>query len=305
MASEKTLLVIAGPTASGKTALSIALAQHFRAPILSFDSRQCYRELNIGVAKPSPAELQAVPHYFIGTHSIHEPVDAAGFEKYALQTLEQLFQHHDTVVAVGGTGLYMKVLCEGIDEMPEVPESIRQSIRQQYEQEGLPWLQQAIRDEDTVYATDGEMQNPHRLMRALEIKRASGQSIRHFQQFGKTTRPFRIIKMGIDLPKPLLHERINTRVDAMMEAGQLEEARQLLPFRHLQALQTVGYKELFDYFDGNCTLAEAVESIKSNTRQYAKRQLTWFRKDKEITWLPDTQPAHYIACFNEQTGKIK
>jgi tRNA dimethylallyltransferase len=305
MASEKTLLVIAGPTASGKTALSIALAQHFRAPILSFDSRQCYRELNIGVAKPSPAELQAVPHYFIGTHSIHEPVDAAGFEKYALQTLEQLFQHHDTVVAVGGTGLYMKVLCEGIDEMPEVPESIRQSIRQQYEQEGLPWLQQAILDEDPIYATDGEMQNPHRLMRALEIKRASGQSIRHFQQFGKTTRPFRIIKMGIDLPKPLLHERINTRVDAMMEAGQLDEARQLLPFRHLQALQTVGYKELFDYFDGNYTLAEAIESIKSNTRQYAKRQLTWFRKDKEITWLPDTQPSDYIACFNEQTAKIK
>lgn len=305
MASEKTLLVIAGPTASGKTALSIALAQHFRAPILSFDSRQCYRELNIGVAKPSPAELQAVPHYFIGTHSIQEPVDAAGFEKYALHTLEQLFRQHDTVVAVGGTGLYMKVLCEGIDQMPEVPEVIRQSIRKQYEQEGLPWLQQAIRDEDPVYAADGEMQNPHRLMRALEIKRASGQSIRHFQQFSKTSRPFRIIKMGIDLPKPLLHERINTRVDDMMKAGQLEEARQLIPYRHLQALQTVGYKELFDYFDDNCTLAEAIESIKTNTRQYAKRQMTWFRKDKEIAWLPDTQPSHYIACFNEQTGKIK
>lgn len=305
MASEKTLLVIAGPTASGKTALSIALAQHFRAPILSFDSRQCYRELNIGVAKPSPAELLAVPHYFISTHSIHETVDAAGFEKYALQTLEQLFVQHDTVVAVGGTGLYMKVLCEGIDQMPEVPEVIRQSIREQYEQEGLPWLQQAIKQEDPVYAADGEMQNPHRLMRALEIKRASGQSIRHFQQFGKTTRPFRILKMGIDLPKPLLHERINTRVDDMMKAGQLEEARQLLPYRQLQALQTVGYKELFEYFDGNCTLADAIETIKTNTRQYAKRQMTWFRKDKEIHWLPNTQPELCISFVEEQCQKIK
>jgi tRNA dimethylallyltransferase len=208
-------------------------------------------------------------------------------------------------VAVGGTGLYMKVLCEGIDQMPEIPEAIRQSIREQYEKEGLPWLQQTVCYEDPVYAADGEMQNPHRLMRALEIKRASGQSIRHFQQFGKTTRPFRIIKMGIDLPKPLLHERINQRVDDMMQAGQLEEAKQLLPDRHLQALQTVGYKELFDYFDSNCALANAIENIKTNTRHYAKRQMTWFRKDKEITWLPDTQPAPYIACINEQTGKIK
>jgi tRNA dimethylallyltransferase len=305
MPGQKTLVVVVGPTASGKTALSIALARHFHSPILSFDSRQCYRELNIGVARPSDEELNAAPHFFIGTHSIQQPIDAAGFEKYALHTLEQLFTQHDIVIAVGGTGLYMKVLCEGIDQMPEVPEDIRQHIRQQYEQEGLSWLQNAIREEDPLYAANGEMQNPHRLMRALEIKRASGNSIRHFQQAAKTIRPFQIIKLGIDLPKPILQHRIQARVDAMMAAGQLEEARQLLPYRHWQALQTVGYKELFEHFDGKCTLTEAIEHIKTNTRHYAKRQMTWFRKDKEICWLHTTQPEHYIDCIHRQSPSIK
>lgn len=284
MAFAPTLLVVAGPTASGKTALSLQLAQHFHTSILSFDSRQCYRELNIAVAKPTPDELNLVPHYFINSHSIHHPVDAAGFEQYALNILHHLFETQQVVVAVGGTGLYLKVLCEGIDQMPEIPASIRQQVRHDYASMGLSWLQQALREEDPLFASSGEMQNPHRMLRALEVIRTSGQSIREIQGRKKTTRPFRIIKIGIDLPRHLLHQHINARVDSMVHAGLVEEARSLLPYRQLQALQTVGYRELFEYFDGNCTLDKAIEQIKTNTRQYAKRQMTWFRKDKDIHW---------------------
>jgi tRNA dimethylallyltransferase len=279
------VIVIAGPTASGKTAAAIALAQRLGTEIISADSRQCFRELNIGVAKPSAAELQTVPHHFINSHSITQEVNAAAFEQYALQVAQSLLRKYKTAVLVGGTGLYIKAFCEGIDNIPPIPEEYREAIIQQYEQEGLPWLQQMIRQHDPDYVAVGEMQNPQRLMRALEVKLATGQSIRSFQQGRQLQRPFRIIKAGIDLPKAILHQRIHNRVDAMMEAGLEAEARALLPQRHLNALQTVGYTELFDYFDGKIPRSEAVALIKTHTRQYAKRQLTWFRKDKEIQWM--------------------
>ncbi|HSC52914.1 MAG TPA: tRNA (adenosine(37)-N6)-dimethylallyltransferase MiaA [Phnomibacter sp.] len=297
MARPKTLVEIAGPTAVGKTAISIQLATRFKTAILSFDSRQCYREMNIGVARPSETELQQATHYFIASHSVHTPVDAAAYEQYALDTLHQLFQQHDVVIAVGGTGLYLKALCEGLDAMPEIPEATRNHLRQQYQLNGLPWLKDAVQKADPVFAADGEMENPHRMLRALEIVTVSGRSIRHFQQQQAVTRDFSIVKIGIELPREILVSRIHQRVDAMMQQGQEQEALQLYPHKNLQALQTVGYQELFDYFDGKCTLSEAVEQIKTHTRQYAKRQMTWFKKDAQMHWFAPTEAeaiAHYI-----------
>ena len=298
----KTLLVVAGPTASGKTALALELAHHFQTAILSFDSRQCYRELHIAVAKPTETELAQVPHYFINSHPIHQPVDAAAYETYALQVLQQLFLTHDVVVAVGGTGLYLKALCEGIDAMPPIPEELRQSIRQEYEAKGIGWLQQSLQQEDPEYARHGEMQNPHRMLRALEVMRASGRSIRDYQSAGSTARPFRIVKIGLDMPRPALHERINHRVDQMVEAGLVEEARALYPLRHLQALQTVGYRELFEYFDGKISLEQAIADIKTNTRQYAKRQMTWFRKDPSVHWFHPAQQQEIVEYAVQQAS---
>jgi tRNA dimethylallyltransferase len=290
--NEKTCVIIAGPTAVGKTAAAIAIARHFNTAIISADSRQCFKEMTIGVAKPSADELQQVQHYFIGSHSIHDDVNAAVFEQYALQAVNEVFQQHDMAVVTGGTGLYIKAFCEGLDDMPPVSLSIRQAITEQYEQQGLAWLQQQVQQQDPVYYSTGEIHNPQRLIRALEVKQATGESIRTYQQGRKATRPFRIIKLGLELPKPELHTRINIRVDQMMEQGLLNEVKQLLPYKHLNALQTVGYSELFDYLDGNISLTHAVDQIKSNTRHYAKRQMTWFRKDPNMQWFaPDAVDA--------------
>jgi tRNA dimethylallyltransferase len=302
MAHNKILVVVAGPTAVGKTAAAIALAQYYNTAILSFDSRQCYTELNIGVARPSPEELQAVPHYFIATHSIHQPVDAAGFEQYALHTLDTLFAQKPVVIAVGGTGLYLKALTEGLDNMPAILPEVRADIRQQYEQHGMPWLQQAIAHEDPAYAANGEMQNPHRLLRALEVKRSSGFSIRHFQQNQPAQRPFATIKMGLYLSRASLVQRIDKRVEEMMQAGQLAEAQQLYPHRHLQALQTVGYSELFEYMENKRSLPDAIERICINTRQYARRQMTWFKRDNAIHWFEPTPQYDWLDWVTKQVA---
>lgn len=278
-------IVIAGPTASGKTAAAIEVAQQLGTSIISADSRQCYRELNIGVARPSEEELQAVPHHFIASHSIHEKIHAAGFESYALNIATSLFQQHEQIVMVGGTGLYIKAFCEGMDPMPEIPASVREEVTTAYEQHGLPWLQEQIALLDPQFHASGETRNPHRMMRALEVVRATGRSILDFRTAKKTPRPFQSIRFAIDLPKEELHRNIDTRVDRMMDMGLEAEVRSLIPYRHLNALQTVGYKELFSYFDGAISLDEAVMLIKRNTRQYAKRQLTWFRRDKTYQWL--------------------
>lgn len=277
-----------GPTAVGKTAAAVRLAQQLRTKIISADSRQCYRELNIGVAKPSPEELSAVPHYFINSHSIKEEVNAAVYEKLALQWTDEIFRESPVAVMVGGTGLYIKAFTDGLDDIPPADEAIRLHIQQQYELLGITWLQQEVLKYDPEYYSTGEILNPQRLMRALEVRLSTGQSILSFRSREPRTRSFQIKKIGIEIPKEELHRRIHDRVDRMMEEGLADEVKSLLPYRAHNALQTVGYRELFEYLDGKCSLDVAVTNIKTNTRQYAKRQLTWFRRDRSTVWMaPD------------------
>jgi len=287
--SRKSVIIIAGPTGVGKTAVAIELARHFKTEIISADSRQCYKELNIGVARPSVEELDTVPHHFIASHSIHEKVDAAVFEQYALQKANELFQKHDIIIMAGGTGLYIKAFCEGMDDIPEVKEEIRNKIIQQYEANGREWLQKEVKLKDPEFYRVGEIQNPQRMMRALEVIESTGYSILYFRKGKKEKREFAIIKTALELPKEELHRNINTRVDKMIEAGLTDEVKNLLPCRDLNALQTVGYSEIIDYLDDKISLVKAAEQIKTNTRQYAKRQMTWFKKDKEIKWIERTE----------------
>lgn len=284
----KTCILIVGPTAVGKTSLAVQTALHFNTEIISADSRQCFEELNIGVAKPSAEELVLVKHHFISSHSIKDEMNAALYEQYALAKIDELFKQHDVVVMVGGTGLYVKTFCQGLDEVPVVDEKIRKKINEEYEWEGLEWLQQQVEKNDPLYYAQGEIKNPHRLLRALEVKLSTGKSIIEFRTPEKKQRPFNIIKVGLELPKEQLHKQINARVDAMMKAGLLAEVKQLLPYKKLNALQTVGYRELFGHLAGDLELEDAIEIIKINTRQYAKRQMTWFKKDEEVMWCePD------------------
>ncbi|MBS1659830.1 MAG: tRNA (adenosine(37)-N6)-dimethylallyltransferase MiaA [Bacteroidetes bacterium] len=280
-----TVIVIVGPTAVGKTAAAVRLAQRLNTKIISADSRQCYRELNIGVAKPSKEELGAVEHFFIDSHSIHEEVNASVYEQLALGWASEIFRESDTAVMVGGTGLYIKAFTDGLDDIPAVDAAIRERIQQQYEEGGIGWLQEEVRKYDPEYAASGEMLNPQRMMRALEVRLFTGVSILAFRRREPRVRPFEVRKIGIELPKEVLHRRINERVDKMMEAGLAEEVRGLLPYRSHNALQTVGYRELFSWLDGKCSLESAVADIKNNTRHYAKRQLTWFRRDLSVKWV--------------------
>ena len=285
----KTVIIIAGPTAVGKTTVAIDIAKHFRTDIISADSRQCFKELKIGVARPSDEQLATVTHHFIASHSIHQPVNAGVFEQYGLEKTTIIFKQSDVAVMVGGTGLYIKAFCEGIDEMPEVSERIRKEIITAYEQNGLHWLREEIKKLDPQFYQVGEIQNPQRLMRALEIVKATGKSILHFRKGKKTERDFDIVKIGLELPKEVLHQNIHNRVEDMIGEGLVEEARSLIPYQHINALHTVGYKELFDHFNEVTNLSGAIEEIKKNTRRYAKRQLTWFKKDKGYTWFKTTQ----------------
>jgi tRNA dimethylallyltransferase len=283
---QPTVIIIVGPTAVGKTAFAIELANHFNTSIISADSRQCYKELTIGVAKPTAIELAAAKHYFIGSHSIHEEVNAGVFEKYALDAAAQIFKTNSTAVMVGGTGLYIKSFCEGIDAMPSISPDVRDRITQYYEKNGLGWLQQQVAAKDPKYwESTHEKNNPQRLMRALEIVLSTGVSITGFQTDQKVIRPFNILKVGLSMPREILNERINSRVDAMMQEGLLEEVTGLLPHANSNALQTVGYKEIFAHLRSEISLEQAAMQIKQNTRQYAKRQMTWFKKDAGVNWL--------------------
>lgn len=282
---DKTVIIIAGPTAVGKTAVALALAKHFHTEIISADSRQCFKELNIGVARPSEKELKEVRHHFIASLSVNDEITAAGFENFALQKVKELFAKHDVVVMVGGTGLYIKAFCEGLDEIPGLRSEVRSQVKETYKLKGLQWLQEEVKKKDPEFYKVGEIKNPRRLMRALEVVESTGKSILEFRKGEKAIRDFSIIKIGLALPKEELQRNINERVDKMIEAGLPEEVKKLLPFKHLNALQTVGYKEIFDFLSGDISLPQATEEIKKNTRQYAKRQLTWFRKDKEIKWV--------------------
>lgn len=288
-ASMNKVIIIAGPTASGKTELAIQLAKRYNTSIISADSRQCYREMTIGTAKPSEEKLEEVPHYFINTHSVHDRVTASDFEQYALEKLEEIFTARDTAVVCGGTGLYIKALCEGLDPMPEVPLETTIAIESDYSDKGISWLQERVAEEDPFFYASAEIQNPARLIRALGFVRTTGKSIIEFRSGIKKERSFSIKKLCLSVPREVLYQRIDRRVEEMMQHGLLEEVRSLFPFKDLPALQTVGYSELFDFLEKRTSLERAVSLIKQHTRNYAKRQETWFRKDMEFERLDNSQ----------------
>ncbi len=282
--ASKTIYVIAGPTAVGKTAVAIELAKRLGTSIVSADSRQCYKEMTIGTAKPYTEELQSVKHYFIDEFPVTASLTAADYERLALGYLNEIFTNNDTAVVCGGTGLYIKALTDGIDDMPPVNEDIQEEVNKGYKEHGVQWLQEAIMNEDPWFFQTGEKDNPVRLIRALVFRRSTGESIMQYRSGEKKERNFTTIKIGLELPREELYERINKRVDTMTEKGLLEEVKALHPYKELKNLQTVGYSELFDYLDNKCSLQEAVEKIKQHSRNYAKRQMTWFKKDKEMEW---------------------
>jgi len=281
----KTVIIIAGPTAVGKTALALQLAQHFKTAIISADSRQCFKEMSIGTAKPTTEELAAIPHYFVNTHSIFDTVNAGIFEHYALQTCSKILENNQVVIMVGGTGLYIKAFVEGIDAMPEIPIEIREKIVAQYQKKGLLWLQENVQSKDPVFWKNAEQQNPQRLLRALEVMECTGQSITQFRLKQTKERPFNIIQIGLEKPRDLLVQHIHERVDIMIKMGLVEEVASLVAHQQLNALQTVGYQEIFAYLNKEISLPQAIEQIKINTRQYAKRQMTWFKKQPNIQWF--------------------
>jgi len=291
-----TVIVVTGPTASGKTSLALTLAKKYNTSIVSVDSRQCYRELNIGVAKPTIEELDLVHHYFINSHSIHETVDAVVFEKYALEAITKIFLKNNVAIVCGGTGLYLNVFCEGIDDIPKTPPELRAEIIASYKNSGIEFLQSALLENDPDFLnSSSEINNPSRLMRALEVKLFTGKSILSFREGVKKQRNFDIIKLGIELPREILYHRINTRVDQMIKEGLLEEVKMLYAYKHLTALQTVGYTELFDFIEGKADLNFAIEKIKQHTRNYAKRQITWFKKDIAIQWIKN--PIEWLGAI--------
>ena len=300
---DKTVIVICGPTAVGKTSAAIAIANYFHAEIISADSRQCYKELNIGVARPSEDELKEAPHHFIASYSINENINAAFYEQYALQKVNAMFQKDDVVVMVGGTGLYIKAFCEGLDEIPEVRPEVRSEIIEKYEERGIEWLQEEIKKKDPQFYSVGEIQNPQRTMRALEVVESTGRSILSFRKNKKAVRPFNIVKIGLELAKEELHQNINARVDRMIKEGLVDEVNSLKSYRDVNALQTVGYSEIFEHLDGKISLDTAVEEIKRDTRQYAKRQMTWFKKDKEINWVNAKHIDEMIAMAQKLVTK--
>lgn len=281
------LIVIEGPTASGKTALAVALAKALNTVVLSADSRQFYQEIAIGTAKPSVAEMQSVPHYFIDSHSIHTPVSASAFAEEAMDLLQNELSHLPQIVVAGGSGMFIDALCIGLDPIP-TDEATQLLLRKEWETTGLEPLLEELYQSDPAFYKEVDQDNPPRILRALEVIRFTGKPFSEWRNNTPPSRPFSVQRFVIEHPREQLYNRINQRVDNMMDNGLLEEVRSVLPFRSLTSLQTVGYKELFDYLDGLCTLEEAVEKIKQHTRNYAKRQTTWFKRHPESVWIPYT-----------------
>ncbi len=281
----KALLLIVGPTGVGKTELALRVAERYGCPIVSCDSRQIFREIPIGTAAPTADEQRRVKHYFIGERSIEEAYNAGQYERDALKLLDVLFAKHDVVVMTGGSMLYADAVCKGLDDLPSVPSSVRADVQREHESKGLAWLQSEVQRLDPVYWDEVDRQNPARLAHCMELCRVTGKPYSALRSHTAKERPFRIVKIGLDRPRAQLYARIDERVEQMMAAGLLEEAKAVYPKRALNSLQTVGYKELFAYLDGQYDLERAVELIQQNSRHYAKRQLTWFRRDKEIHWL--------------------
>ena len=287
-----------GPTAVGKTATAILLAQYFKTEIISADSRQFYREMTIGTAKPDADELAAAPHHFINSHSIEEEYSAGDFERDALKLLEELFTTKDVVIMVGGSGLFVRAVCDGLDDLPKAPASVRDALNNAFQEQGLATLQARLKEIDPAYYETADIDNPQRVIRALEVYEATGKPISYYQKKNLAKRPFDIITVGLNMDREKLYERINLRVDNMLDAGLLQEVQSLAQYRNKPAMLTVGYSEIFDYLDDTLTLAEAVDKIKQNSRRYAKRQITWFKKYGNTTWFePDDMDGmlQYIA----------
>ena len=281
----KTLLLIVGPTGVGKTELALRVAERYGCPIVSCDSRQIFREIPIGTAAPTAEEQRRVQHYFVGERSIEDEYNAGQYERDALKLLDSLFAKQDVVVMTGGSMLYADAVCKGLDDLPSVPLSIRADVQREHETKGLAWLQSEVQRLDPAYWAEVDQQNPARLAHCVELCRVTGEPYSALRSHTAKARPFRILKIGLDRPRAELYARIDKRVKQMMEAGLLDEAKAVYPKRALNSLQTVGYKELFAYLDGEYDLDRAIELIQQNSRHYAKRQLTWFRRDKEIHWL--------------------
>jgi tRNA dimethylallyltransferase len=288
---------IIGPTAIGKTDVAITLAQQFTTEIVSADSRQFFKEMSIGTAKPLPEELAAVPHHFINSHSITEPFSVGDFEKAGLLLLEKLFEKHAIVFLVGGSGLYVQAITQGFDNLPKAPPELRAELNKQLTEEGIERLQKRLEALDPTYYAEVDIYNPQRLIRALEVCIGTGQPFSSYRSHAANERPFEVLTIGLNTERSQLYTQINKRVDNMMELGLLAEVETLLPYRDLNALKTVGYQELFDFFDGTKSLDKAVEEIKQNTRHFAKRQLTWFRKNTETHWFEPQQIAEISALI--------
>lgn len=300
MKRQHNLIVIVGPTGVGKTELSISIARYFHTEIISCDSRQFYRELEIGTAKPSESELSEVRHHFINSHSIHDSYTVKQFESDALNLLNRLFEDNSTVVMTGGSGLFAKAVMEGLDAIPDIPDTFRRDLIADYEKHGLKFLQDELSVHDQEYFSQVDTQNPQRMMRALEIIRFTGRPFSHFRKNEKTKRDFNIIRVGLTRDRDELYQRIDQRMDQMITMGLFEEATHLIQFRQTNALQTVGYKEIFGYLDGEYDKEEAIRLLKRNSRRYAKRQLTWFKRQADFEWFHPNELDKIITWIENQ-----
>ncbi len=299
MSSAKTLIVITGPTAVGKTALCLDIAQHFGIPIINADSRQIYKELKIGTASPTDEQLAKVKHYFVGSLSLNDYYSASLFEQQTMEILEREFAKSDYALMAGGSMMYIDAVCDGIDDIPTVDDVTRETLKARLASEGLEPLVEELKQLDPEYYEIVDKQNPRRVVHGLEICLMTGKTYTSFRKREKKQRPFRIIKIGLNRDREELYDRINQRVDQMMDEGLLDEARNLYPMRHMNALNTVGYKEMFAYFDGTWTLEEAVERIKGNTRRYARKQLTWYKKDEQIRWFHPDEKDNILSYISQ------
>ncbi|MGB3144746.1 MAG: tRNA (adenosine(37)-N6)-dimethylallyltransferase MiaA [Maribacter sp.] len=302
----KTLISIIGPTAIGKTKLAIALAQHFNTDIISADSRQFFKEMRIGTAVPNNEELEAAPHHFIQHRSIQEPYTVGDFEREALEKLNQLFVKNDIVIMVGGSGLYVDAVTDGLNIFPRIDPSVRENLNRDLTQKGLRYLQAKLKELDPDYYKKVDIQNPQRVIRALEVSVGSGKPYSSFLNKPKNKRPFKVLTIGLKAEREIIYSRINQRVDQMVNEGLLDEVKELVPFKELNALQTVGYKELFNYYEGEWTLDFAISEIKKNTRRFAKRQLTWFLKRENASWFEYNEDlSSLIRVIEEQLKNSK
>lgn len=296
----KTLVVITGPTGIGKTEVSIKVARHFNAEIVSADSRQIFKELNIGTAVPSTEELAAIPHHFIQSHSVEENYNASRYETEALELIDKLFQQRDVLLLVGGSMLYIDAICKGIDSMPDADPEVRAALKKQLEEEGLESLRLQLKTLDLEYYKKVDLKNPNRIIHALEISIQTGKPYSSFRSDTPKKRPFQIIKIAFNCDRQVLHNRINLRVDKMMEAGLETEARSVYHKKQLNSLNTVGYQELFAYFNGEISREKAIELIKRNSRRYARKQITWFRRDENVKWFEPTNTEEIIEWIDTQ-----